>query len=60
MRGGILSSKLTLNGLKCRLLVFGVKITKGLANHETQFDFIVKTDALGAENGALAGEEDGG
>lgn len=54
------SSRLTLNGLKCGLLVLGVKIAKGLANHETQFDFIVQADALGAEDGTLAGEENGG
>lgn len=53
-------SKLTLNGFECRILIFGVKIAKSLANHETQFDFIMQTDTLGTEDGALAGEEDGG
>lgn len=42
------------------MLILRVQIPNGLAHHQTQFDLIVQTDALGAENRAAVGEEDGG
>ena len=51
---------LTLNGIKCGLLVLWVQIANGLAHHETQFNLIVQRDTLGAEDRASAGGKDGG
>lgn len=51
---------LTLNRVQGAFLIIRIEITQGLADHETQFDFIVQADALGAQDGSLAGEEDGG
>lgn len=52
-------SVLTLNRVQCGLLIVGIEIAQGLADHQTQFDLIVQADALGAEDGSRAGEEDG-
>lgn len=37
-----------------------VEIAHGLAHHQAQFHLVVHADALGAENGTAAGDEDGG
>lgn len=50
---------LTINRVQCGLLIVGIEIAQGLADHQTQFDLVVQADALGAEDGTRAGEEDG-
>lgn len=49
---------LTLNRIQCGLLIIGIEIAHGLANHKTQFDLIVQADSLGVEDRSRAGGED--
>jgi hypothetical protein len=52
--------RLTLNGVQRTLLIIWVQIAQGLANHQTQFNFIVQAHALGAQDRSGAGGEDRG
>lgn len=56
--GSGLYAVLTLNRVQCGLLIIGIEIAHGLADHQAQLDLIVQADALGAEDGSRAGEED--
>jgi len=51
---------LTLNGVQSALLISSVKIPKPLVENNTEFDFIVEIDTPGADDGAGAGEDNGG
>ena len=51
---------LTLDSFQRTLLIVGVEVAQGLANHQTQFNLIVQADALGAQDRSRAGGEDGG
>lgn len=46
--------------IQCALAVLWVKVPHRLAHHEGEFDFIVQLGTLRAQDGTLAGEENGG
>lgn len=51
--------KLTANCIQGTLLIRRVQISYSPAHYQTEFDFIMYTDSLGAQNGTLIGYDDG-